>query len=373
MFLQFIERNHYRFSSGPGGDSVRFEHYVEDLGRQLDIVVDELGRMDTLPHVIVIEPTNRCNMNCAHCHHEFLTKSGLLKLGDMSFATFSRVVPILKKAALVSFTGFGEPYLAKNLYGFISVTSGSGVKTALTTNGFLLNELSITRSIEAGLDYLEISIDGLAVNKKFRGIDGRILMKKIQHVTHMRRKMGQGPSVSVATVLSNSVLDELTDLVELAAYSGADEVRLQPMQVFLKSMERENIYRDTKRAAASVEKAMARAEDLGISVVLRRSTLKQDERYSVPRRYMTSYHPDMTCIEPFSRFYVGWDGRTYMCCGGLESGLNVNDMPPALIWNAKPYMELRQSLLSGNLQPRCQVCNQIHGSLENQRTLVDSA
>jgi MoaA/NifB/PqqE/SkfB family radical SAM enzyme len=68
------------------------------------------------------------------------------------------------KVGMITFLG-GEPMLWKPLYEAISQTADNSILTDLTTNGLLLNTSTIEMLGESGLDYLNISVDGMKPNE----------------------------------------------------------------------------------------------------------------------------------------------------------------------------------------------------------------
>jgi len=68
------------------------------------------------------------------------------------------------KIGMITFLG-GEPMLWKPLYEAIAESSRKNILTDLTTNGLLLNAKTIKMLGEAGLDYLNISVDGIKINE----------------------------------------------------------------------------------------------------------------------------------------------------------------------------------------------------------------
>jgi MoaA/NifB/PqqE/SkfB family radical SAM enzyme len=123
-------------------------------------------------HVI---PIRRCNLACAYCNEydetsppvpapEMLQRIDLLAALGLSALTFSG----------------GEPLLHPDLDQLIQRVRERGMLAGLLTNGFLLNEDRIERLNEAGLDYLQISIDNVEPDevslKSLKTLDSRLVM-----------------------------------------------------------------------------------------------------------------------------------------------------------------------------------------------------
>jgi len=123
-------------------------------------------------HVI---PIRRCNLACAYCN-EYDETSPPVPTPEM-------LDRIDRLAALglssLTFSG-GEPLLHPDLDQLIRRVRERGMLAGLLTNGFLLNEHRIQRLNEAGLDYLQISIDNVEPDevslKSLKTLDARLVM-----------------------------------------------------------------------------------------------------------------------------------------------------------------------------------------------------
>lgn len=85
------------------------EKYAE-LKRLLELrehpeeIKDEDLHVDSLLNVY-IEPTNRCNLNCAFCARETMNR----EFAMLDLQSFQRVIDSLPKGTYVTLTGHGEP------------------------------------------------------------------------------------------------------------------------------------------------------------------------------------------------------------------------------------------------------------------------
>ena len=106
-----------------------------------------------LAHVI---PMRRCNLSCTYCNE---------------YDAISKPVPVeimrrrIDKLAdlgtsMITISG-GEPLMHPELDAMIAHTRRRGMVASMITNGYYLNAERIERLNEAGLDYLQISIDNV--------------------------------------------------------------------------------------------------------------------------------------------------------------------------------------------------------------------
>lgn len=116
------------------------------------------------PLRVNIDPCDACNFKCDFC---FQCKGTGFKGGVMTEETFERVLVQLKEFAepinVVHLFALGEPLLNKNLSFFIRRIRQENVakEVKITTNGSLLSHPLINEMMDAGLDEIVISLNGL--------------------------------------------------------------------------------------------------------------------------------------------------------------------------------------------------------------------
>lgn len=133
------------------------------------------GALDTdhpiMAHII---PIRRCNLSCAYCN-EYDNFSKPVPLETM----LDRLELLGKlKTGVITLSG-GEPLLHPDLDDIIRGIRRNATLAGLITNGYLLTAERIQRLNDAGLDYLQISIDNVMpddVSKKSL----KVLDKKLQ-------------------------------------------------------------------------------------------------------------------------------------------------------------------------------------------------
>ncbi len=133
------------------------------------------GLADTShPLLVHIVPMRRCNIDCGYCN-EFDKVSKPVPLDEMT----RRVAKLASLgASVVAFSG-GEPLMHPELDDIIRAIRGHGMIAGLITNGYFLSPKRIQALNDAGLDFLQISIDNIEpdeVSKKSL----RLLDRKLQ-------------------------------------------------------------------------------------------------------------------------------------------------------------------------------------------------
>src|SRR6202140_4678643 len=133
------------------------------------------GLTDTAhPLLVQIIPIRRCNIDCGYCN-EYDKVSA-----PVPAATMRRRIDKLADlgTSVVAFSG-GEPMLHPDLDALIRHIRARGMMAGLITNGYFLVPKRIEALNDAGLDFLQISIDNVEpddVSKKSL----RLLDKKLQ-------------------------------------------------------------------------------------------------------------------------------------------------------------------------------------------------
>ena len=150
------------------------------MNRKLDRRLRELkllakGTADTShPIMAHIIPTRRCNLSCTYCN-EYDDFSKPVPLDTM----IHRIELLGKlKTGVITLSG-GEPLLHPELDAIITSIRKNATLAGLITNGYLLTADRIRKLNDAGLDYLQISIDNVMpdeVSKKSL----KVLDKKLQ-------------------------------------------------------------------------------------------------------------------------------------------------------------------------------------------------
>jgi MoaA/NifB/PqqE/SkfB family radical SAM enzyme len=142
--------------------------------------LSEVVPLDT-PFTVQVDPTSRCNFKCVYCFHSWGRQeweaNGIGGTYDMSMETFRKLVEQLmafpQQVKRVTLCGWGEPLLNKNLPEMIRLVKETRAarRVVVISNGSLLTQEMSDALIDAGLDDLRISLQGLSA-KKYKKICG---------------------------------------------------------------------------------------------------------------------------------------------------------------------------------------------------------
>ena len=115
------------------------------------------GVADTAhPLLVQIIPVRRCNIDCGYCN-EYDKVSAPVPT-DLMLRRIDTLADL--GTSVVAFSG-GEPMLHPDLDQLIRHIRGRGMMAGLITNGYFLVPKRIKDLNEAGLDFLQISIDNI--------------------------------------------------------------------------------------------------------------------------------------------------------------------------------------------------------------------
>ena len=135
----------------------------------------DLGSLAPLrsPFVLIVDPASHCNLRCPFCptgHRALIAQTGRYQ-GPMSLNLFEKIIGDLKdfpnKLRVLRLYKEGEPLMNPNFSAMVSLARESGQveKIDTTTNGVMLTPRNSERIIAAGIDQINISVNGLSTDQ----------------------------------------------------------------------------------------------------------------------------------------------------------------------------------------------------------------
>lgn len=323
------------------------------------------------PQVVFIEVTNRCNLLCSTCPRTFFDREPLKSLTYDEFVQIAEQFPAMRRASL---HGVGEPLLNKELPQIIRYLKDRDVEVIINSNGTLLTPKWQTAIIESGLDEYRCSIDG-ATAETYARIRGADLLHKLIEglgglVETKARMQAESPAISIWCVGTQENLDELPELVHLAAQLGVPEVYLQRMVYFSKEEEDQYGMAKEERAIFGTdddfqETVIAECEQLANQLGIKfRASGARDPRNSLDAARPADFMPWQACMRPWTTAYVTANGNCLPCCispfatndyASLILG-NLLERPFDELWNDSLYQAFRNNLLSPTPHKACSGC-----------------
>ncbi len=121
--------------------------------------------------VVAFNCTNLCNLNCLHCYS---SSTADRSSDQLSTAEAKQLLHQLVEVncPVVLFTG-GEPLLRDDLFELLAEAKQLALRTAISSNGTLIDLAAARKLAEVGVNYVGISIDGdQSFHDKFRQSTG---------------------------------------------------------------------------------------------------------------------------------------------------------------------------------------------------------
>lgn len=133
------------------------------------------------PFIVFVDPASACNFHCPFCptgHRDLIDETGRYQ-GVMHLDLFKKVINDLGEfyhpIKVLRMYKDGEPFLNKHLAKMIAYAKQSGFVDYIdtTTNGSLMTPERLAPVLEAGLDKINISVDGMNREqyRQFTGFD----------------------------------------------------------------------------------------------------------------------------------------------------------------------------------------------------------
>lgn len=270
------------------------------------------GSLST-PTRIVIELTNRCNLNCPFClvgmHEEqsSVAHSDLKRpFGTMELSLVNKIFRDAKEFGIkdVMLTFQGEPLLHKHFVDIIRISKRLGMRTHVFTNGLLLNSNLSRQIVREGLDSLRFSVDGAS-----------------EETYRLNRVGGK----------FEKVFQNMKEMVQIAREEKS-RIELTWQFIALRNNEHE------------IENAKRMAKKIGIPFYLK--TFAESVPEMIPER--PEYRRRLQqkpCKDVYGTICVYWNGDVVPCCydvDGAEIMGNIVEESLKKIWDSKKYILFRK-------------------------------
>lgn len=133
------------------------------------------------PFIVFVDPASACNFACTFCptgHRDLIAETGRYN-GLMKFELFEKIIGDLAEfdepIKVLRLYKDGEPFLNKRLADMVALAKRSGRvdRVDTTTNGSLITPERLGPVLEAGIDRINVSVDGMdrETYRRFTGVD----------------------------------------------------------------------------------------------------------------------------------------------------------------------------------------------------------
>ncbi|WGS54237.1 GDL motif peptide-associated radical SAM/SPASM maturase [Paraburkholderia sp. D15] len=174
-----------------------------------------------VPVHVVWEITLACDLKCLHCG----SRAGRRRPDELNTQECLDVIDSLARLGTreVSLIG-GEAYLRKDWIQLIKAIRSHGMYCAIQTGGRNLNPARLAAAVEAGLNGVGVSLDGLApLHDKVRNVPGAFG----RAVDTLKRARAAGLATSVNTQIGAQTMADLPALMDTIIELGATHWQIQ--------------------------------------------------------------------------------------------------------------------------------------------------
>jgi radical SAM protein with 4Fe4S-binding SPASM domain len=283
-------------------------------------------KLSTLPQITTIEVTNACNLACPMCSRDAIIRQR--GLGFMKFADFKAVVDKYHMQMFhVRLFLHGESTLHPNLpemVAYLNDYRGKNVRSiGLTTNGVLVSADYFRRLVDAGLDNIEFSFEGID-KQTYESIRVGANFEQVKY--HIRDACAinteRGIDVGINIIDMKQTHDRLPEFVsEWSKVEGLSRIDFGTLHDWNETL-------NVDRFGGS--------------------------------SFSTEYAPRIVsvCPAPWFTALIHWNLTVVPCCRWLSKPFgNILEQDLAEIWNCIEMVELRKTMLKGRQHHSyCRTC-----------------
>lgn len=178
---------------------------------------------------LLAELTYRCVLQCPYCSNPLDYRDGEYR-EELSAEEWGRVFEEARELGAIQLgLSGGEPTLHPELEGIIRRARDAGFYSTLVTAGSTLDEERVERYRDAGLDHVQISVQGATAEVSDAIAGTASFEDKMEACRLVRRK---GFPLTFNVVLHRFNLHQVGELVELADDLGAERIELANTQYY---------------------------------------------------------------------------------------------------------------------------------------------
>ncbi|MDD5128154.1 MAG: radical SAM protein [Candidatus Omnitrophica bacterium] len=272
------------------------------------------------PEHVYFSLTNRCCLRCIMCD---IPKSPGRQEDELNTEEVKKIILQIKDLGVrhLIFSG-GEPLLRSDLVELVRFSRASGIAWVdIITNGILCNDDVVQGLIQAGLNHVTVSLDGVSeVHDSIRGAGS--FQKSAQAIdlfNYYKQKLNTvSPSVGINFTILDKNINDMLKVVEFAKEKKCNAIVFQPVLVSNVSMDerQRNSLWPSESGLSDLEENIRRllvikAKEKDILIYTDSTILK-----GIPG-YFKGLRPgrNFKCYEGIKRIVITCDGRVWSCKG----------------------------------------------------------
>jgi MoaA/NifB/PqqE/SkfB family radical SAM enzyme len=252
-------------------------------------------------------------------------------------------------AAVIVITG-GEPLLRQDIFDIIRYIRKKGIACHLCTNGALLNEITVNRLKDSGINTVSVSLDSdtAEIHNEMRGIDCFDTVVK-----GIRLLKGAAPEIKIGInyVITKRNFRNMDRMISFAERLGVDQIKFDPIHTNLMHRQKplssfEGLIfnrNDLSELRFEVDKlinAASRTKLLTNSITFLKGILSL---YKGQPSILRCYAGYVSCaIDAFGRVSP---------CDNFDGDESLRNKPFEEVWKSRSFQQLRK--LVDNCDSRC--------------------
>ena len=290
-----------------------------------NMVLEKLNIPKIPPRIPIyfVEVTNKCNLNCDFCPRNDLSRG----TGDMEFDLFKLVIKKIKEkgANYLNLNRFGESLTHPQFLKMLRYAKSKGIpNVGLVTNGQLLDHEMVENIVDAGIDRINISLDTLDREKYEKARKGAKLdntINNLEYLIEYRNKVRKNkPVIAIFSVLVTDDYEQMKTIFQTYV-NRVNYIEFRPIANYGSSQHLKDLpHIKTKK------------ENL------------------------------LTCIQPWQRLNIFYNGDVNPCCGDVDGELvigNIKDSSIEELWHNEKIKRIRRILTRKTIDklPVCLSCD----------------
>jgi MoaA/NifB/PqqE/SkfB family radical SAM enzyme len=307
---------------------------IQQQNSQLNLkeIDDKIDTIESMPRRLVFELTNKCNLNCVMCGRS----SAEFKPTVFNMDWFYKLEPLMDIVEEVTLMGWGEPTIHPNFSEMLKIIDKHSARKYFCTNGMRLDTL-IEDIFKYHVDVFAVSVDGAKPetnNRIRRGSDLNQIVSSLRNIVRIKKERNLlYPYINFVFCAMKSNLDELCEVIELAADIGLEEVKVVYLTAFDATMAEEVLWECEERLHDVFIKASELAQKLGVILKLPH----------IPGTDPAGDNSHKECFVAWRDFFLGSDGYVRTCMSTPNKLLPFDvDVPFKEFWNHEEFKKYRR-------------------------------
>lgn len=344
------------------------------LPAQFRSVISAWINSPVFPTILQIEPTNRCNLKCIMCFHDY---NRIVEHYDLNISTFTKIIEDIykhKNLKGVHIQGLGEPLLYPKLIEAIQFCKEKNLETYFNTNLTILSDDMAEKLVKLQHDKIAVSIDTidpelyLWIRPGSKNHSLARVLNNINKLNEFKRKYkSEKPEVAVYAIILKSTLHQIPEMVKILKEYGASKLCFQQL-IDRCIPETIRLPNGTKIIENSIKNLSNNEKKVILESIRKLST---PEFEVVPPHDLEFFDNHIsppkgmrTCFDLWEKPTISANGDFMPCCYTLNFHQfymgNIYETDFESIWFNDRYKELRWQHVSGKLNPVCANCSQLY-------------